>query len=249
MKASQNRIKIYNSGESAIYCSLGDKISPSVNFRVNAFEKYIINLDVPGITETVPSYSGLMIYYNPLLLERGSLITAVNKFPAIVTMEPGEAGTGSTAGIIIPVCYGGDLGPDLQYVAEHASLSAEKVIEIHTSSSYLVYMLGFTPGFPYLGGMDEQISTPRKDEPALSIAAGSVGIAGDQTGIYPVASPGGWQIIGRSPVKLFNPASKSPFLIEPGMYIRFKAISRDEFIRVVEEVDAGRYLTDTETVN
>ncbi|MCA1755846.1 MAG: 5-oxoprolinase subunit PxpB [Bacteroidales bacterium] len=239
-------IKIYNSGESAIFCSLGEEISPGVYSRVNDFEKFIKQLDLQGIIETVPSYSGLMIYYNPGLLERETLVNAVNRFQLSGNMEPDEK---QMPGVVVPVCYGGMYGPDLQHVAEQCSLEPDEVISIHSSVSYLIYMLGFTPGFPYLGGMDSRISTPRKDDPALSVPAGSVGIAGDQTGIYPVASPGGWQIIGRTPVTLFNPSLESPFLFEPGMRVTFRSVSADEFRVITEQVANGSYITETENRN
>lgn len=239
-------IKIYNSGESALYCSLGEEISPDVNSRVNDFEKHIQQLDLKGIIETVPSYSGLMIYYNPGLLDRETLVNAVNRFQLPGNMEPVEK---LMPGVVIPVCYGGMYGPDLQHIAEQCSLEPDEVVKIHSEASYLIYMLGFTPGFPYMGGMDRRISTPRKDKPALSVPAGSVGIAGDQTGIYPVASPGGWQIIGRTPVTLFNPAFESPFLFEPGMHVTFRPVSEDEFWLIAESVANGTYIAEAEKRN
>jgi KipI family sensor histidine kinase inhibitor len=236
-------ISVYNSGESAIYCSLGDEISPLVNFRVNAFEKHIRQIGLKGIIETVPSYSGVMIYYNPLLIDHQTLLENINSFNISGSVPSDDK---MLQEIIIPVCYGGIYGPDLQFVAEHSSLETDDVIKIHTSSSYLIYMLGFTPGFPYLGGMDRRLSTPRKDEPSLSVPAGSVGIAGDQTGIYPVTSPGGWQIIGRTPLRLFNPALESPFLLEPGMHITFRSVSEDKFRMITESIEDGSYMPEKE---
>ena len=115
------------------------------------------------------------------------------------------------------------------------------MVKIHTSKPYLVYMLGFTPGFPYLGGMDERIATPRLTKPRTRIPAGSVGIAGSQTGFYPLETPGGWQLIGRTPVKAFDPAAKTPFLLEAGVYLQFQAVSRAEYEELAETVAAGRY--------
>lgn len=233
-----SEIRFYNSGESAIYCSLGDEISPFIYSRVTSLEKQIKQIGLNGITETVPSYSGVMIYFNPLLTDRQTLLKSLT---SLNISEERDHDNKLMPEIIIPVCYGGIYGPDLEYVAEHSSLGAKEVIEIHTSSSYLIYMLGFTPGFPYLGGMDKRLSTPRKDEPSLSVPAGSVGIAGDQTGIYPVTSPGGWQIIGRTPLRLFNPALESPFLLEPGMQITFKSVSEDKFRMISERIEEGSY--------
>jgi inhibitor of KinA len=240
-----SEITVYNSGESAIYCSLGDEISPFVNSRVNAFENHIKQIGLRGIMETVPSYSGVMIYYNPLIIDRQTLLENINSFSISGSVISDDK---MVQEVIIPVCYGGIYGPDLQYVAEHSSLGTEDVIKIHTSSSYLIYMLGFTPGFPYLGGMDRRLSTPRKDDPSLSVPAGSVGIAGDQTGIYPVTSPGGWQIIGRTPLRLFNPALESPFLLEPGMHIIFRSVSEDEFRMITRSIEEGKYAPEKENI-
>src|SRR5699024_4926794 len=133
----------------------------------------------------------------------------------------------------IPVLYGGDYGPDLDLVAHRNQLSTEEVIRIHSERDYLVYMIGFAPGFPYVGGMDERIEAPRKENPRQSIPAGSVGIAGKQTGIYPFESPGGWQIIGRTPAQLFLPESNPPTLIQPGDRLRFVPIDEAEYVKRV----------------
>ncbi len=137
--------------------------------------------------------------------------------------------------VSIPVCYGGDFGPDLEYVAHHNNISPQEVIEIHSGNEYSVYMIGFSPGFPYLGGMSEKISAPRRSSPRLIIPAGSVGIAGKQTGIYPIETPGGWQIIGRTPIKLFRPDEESPSLLQAGDKIKFTPISYPEFMKWEEQ--------------
>lgn len=138
--------------------------------------------------------------------------------------------------VSIPVLYGGEVGPDLEYVAKHHGISPEEVIQIHSKNDYLVYMIGFAPGFPYLGGLDERIATPRKKTPRLQIAAGSVGIAGNQTGVYPLETPGGWQIIGRTPRKLFLPNQSPPTLLQSGDTIRFVPITPEEY-KVYQEVE------------
>ena len=141
----------------------------------------------------------------------------------------------------IPVCYGGEYGPDLEFVAKNADISVEEVIKIHSSKDYLIYMLGFLPGFSYLGGLDEKIHTPRLANPRIKIPAGSVGIGGAQTGIYPLESPGGWQLIGKTPVKTYNPDRKVPILFEAGDYIRFVPISQEEFEKIEKEVNEDKY--------
>ena len=141
----------------------------------------------------------------------------------------------------IPVCYGGEFGPDIATIAEHAGLSEQEVIELHSSRDYLIYMLGFLPGFCYLGGLDERIFTPRLASPRLKIDAGSVGIGGSQTGIYPLDSPGGWQLMGKTPVKTYDPDREVPILFEAGNYIRFVPVSEEEFYRIKELVDKNEY--------
>jgi KipI family sensor histidine kinase inhibitor len=136
----------------------------------------------------------------------------------------------------IQVAYGDDFGPDLEFVAQHNNLTPEEVIQIHTSGTYLIYMLGFTPGFPFLGGLSEKIFTPRLEKPRQLVPAGSVGIAKNQTGIYPIDSPGGWQLIGRTPIKLYDPTGFPPILLKAGNYLRFKSISRKDFQEI-----ASRY--------
>jgi len=143
--------------------------------------------------------------------------------------------------ITIPVSYGGEFGPDLEFVAKHNSITEDEVVAIHTSIPYLVYMLGFAPGFPYLGGMSERIATPRLASPRVKIPAGSVGIAGKQTGIYPLESPGGWQLIGRTPLTLFDPLAKNPFVFAAGDYLQFTAIKMDEYVALKEQVASGNY--------
>lgn len=129
----------------------------------------------------------------------------------------------------IPVCYGGEFGPDIEFVAEHNHLSVQEVIDIHSSGEYLVYMIGFAPGFPFLGGMSEKIATPRRSSPRLVIPVGSVGIAGSQTGAYPIETPGGWQLIGRTPAALFCPQNHPPTLLDAGNMVKFKPITLEEY--------------------
>ena len=143
--------------------------------------------------------------------------------------------------IEILVLYGGEMGPDIENVAEHNHKTVEEVIKIHTSEEYLIYMIGFIAGFPYLGGMSKEIATPRLKSPRVKIEGGSVGIAGEQTGIYPVASPGGWQLIGRTPLKLYDADREKPVLLEAGQYIKFAAVTEEEYKKIEKEVEDGTY--------
>ena len=141
----------------------------------------------------------------------------------------------------IPVCYGGVFGPDIENVAKLAGLTVEEVIKIHSQEDYLIYMLGFLPGFTYLGGLDERIHTPRLANPRIKIPAGSVGIGGSQTGIYPLDSPGGWQLIGKTPVKTYDPLREPPILFEAGQYIRFVPVTEDEYYKIEDKISKGQY--------
>ncbi len=219
-----NRPKIRPAGDSAVMVTFGERIDKEINDRVRAFDEALAGSAIDGIVETVPSYSACLVYYDPLIRSFDEIKACLEEM--ISGMD--EASVKAGALIEIPVVYGGEYGPDLMDVAEHAGLTEDEVIEIHTSKEYPVYMLGFTPGFPYLGGMDERIACPRLEKPRVSIPAGSVGIAGTQTGVYPSESPGGWRIIGRTPLKLYDRLRERPVLLEPGMRIRFVRISEED---------------------
>ena len=176
--------------------------------------------------------------YDPLVWKPGQLVDRLRK------LEDDLSSVKLPAANVyhLPVTYGGKMGPDLPYVCQNASLTKEDVVRIHTGVAYLVYMLGFTPGFTYLGGMDEAIAMPRLATPRLKFPAGSVGIAGSQTGIYGVESPGGWRIIGRTPVKLFEPSSNPPVFLSPGDYVRFFAVTPEEYQDIAGKIEAGEYM-------
>ena len=180
----------------------------------------------------VPTYRSLLINYDPLTLPPDELEERVR----VLTQDLDETATGASRVVELPTVYGHDHGPDLGHVAEHSGLTEEEVIALHSGTNYLVYMMGFTPGFTYLGGMSEKIATPRLQTPRTAIPAGSVGIAERQTGVYPIESPGGWQLIGRTPVQLFDPSKQPPVIAEPGDYIRFVPVSPEEYLRILEEV-------------
>lgn len=172
-----------------------------------------------------------MVTYDPLLTDYETLAAALQRLAAAPD-DGGAAGEGRL--VTIPVCYGGAFGPDLPFVAEHAGLTETEVIRLHAGREYRIYMLGFLPGFPYLGGLDERLFTPRLASPRTAIPAGSVGIGGEQTGVYPIASPGGWQLIGRTPLKLFDPsAGRLPYAA--GDRIRFCPITQDEFDAIAQK--------------
>ncbi len=191
--------------------------------------------------ELVPTYRSLLVEYDLAVTDLDSIAAQLRSL--IDSLEQGgdRAVDRSVTTYRIPVAYGGDSGPDLDTVAAHAGITADRVIDIHSGTAYRVYMVGFAPGFPYLGGMDSAIACPRMKTPRVRVPAGSVGIAESQTGVYPNASPGGWQLIGRTPVRLFDPAADPPAVIRPGGYVRFASISESEFDEIARAVEAGEY--------
>lgn len=224
-------------GDSALIVQLGQGISPSIHRKVQALSTLLNTHPFDGFIETVPAYNNITIHYNPAAVYRSQtnnhpsltpfkiVCSKVNEYFQHIDELPSKE-----ARIVeIPVLYGGEYGPDLDYVASYHGISAEEVIRLHTESDCLVYMLGFAPGFPFVGGMDERIATSRRETPRLAIPPGSVGIAGKQTGVYPLETPGGWQIIGRTPLDLFRPDHPSPTLLEAGDKIKFVQISSEEY--------------------
>lgn len=219
-------LNIAPAGDLALMIEFENEISPETNARVRAADFYLREESGwEGLLEIIPTYRSLLVYFDPGVWDYNRLKEELMALPDLIKKT--EVPNPST--LEIPVVYGGEYGPDLEYVAEHNGISTEEVVEIHHSSSYLIYMLGFVPGFPYLGGMSEKIATPRLKSPRVAIPAGSIGIAGAQTGIYPLESPGGWQLIGRTPLKLFDPEKEDPFLPKPGHYLKFFPIEEKDF--------------------
>lgn len=229
-------------GDSALVVQLGEGIEPAIHKKLKHLSLSLEDSPFPGFIEAVPSYNSLAVYYDPIIVCRlhsnqakTSSYQIVSGFLLDLLKSLENQQIAVQRWIDIPVLYGGEYGPDLEYVAFHNGLTVDEVIHLHSAPEYLVYMLGFAPGFPFMGGMDEQIAVPRKDSPRLSIPPGSVGIAGKQTGIYPLETPGGWQIIGRTPLDLFLPDYSPPTLLQPGDKIRFVPISLKEFTSLKEK--------------
>lgn len=220
-------------GDSAILIQLGDAINSTVHRQVQATAQYIDKHPFPGFIECVPSFTTVSVHYDLLNLQKSDeRITAFEYVSVLLNerLDKVELQIDIEPIIIeIPVCYGGEFGPDLEAVAAVNGLKPKQVIEIHSGQDYLIYAIGFAPGFPYVGGVPDAIASPRKTTPRFKVPAGSVGIAGNQTGIYPIESPGGWQIIGRTPLSLFQPEQHPPTLLEGGQYIRFRPIEKVEF--------------------
>lgn len=225
-------------GDTSLAVIFGDEISKDMNEKVRSFDEALTSAKISGIYETVPTYCAITIHYAPEVIRYNKLKEHVLK----ILSETHETVSAKANVIEIPVIYGGEYGPDLGFVAEHNELSKDEVISIHTAPEYLIYMLGFTPGFPYLGGMDERIATPRLAEPREKIPAGSVGIAGKQTGVYPMDTPGGWQIIGRTPLTLYDPRKENPILLDAGMHVKFVAVNENEYHNILNQVEDGVYV-------
>ncbi|HWQ59495.1 MAG TPA: 5-oxoprolinase subunit PxpB [Clostridia bacterium] len=221
-------MKLLPCGDSAVSVRFEERIAPEVHREVMAFARAVECAAIPGVSELVPSYCALMVRYDPLLLSYEEVAKKLS------CLKPDAAGEEASAEVVeLPVCYGGEYGPDLAFVAARTGLSPEEVVRIHSGVDYPIYMLGFTPGFPYLGGMDTRLETPRLETPRTRVEAGSVGIAGIQTGVYPVASPGGWRIVGRTPKKLYDPSRAEPFLLRAGQKLRFIPIGEAEFLHIL----------------
>lgn len=225
-KGLYQAVKYLPVGDRALLVEFGNSISLDINRKVHALDHAIPQLEVLGVEECVPTYRSLLVYYDPLKTSYEQLVfklkdleKRLNEFSVLTQRQI----------VQVPVVYGGEYGPDLKCVAKYNNLDKEKVVQLHTGREYLVYMIGFVAGFPYLGEVADEIATPRLKTPRLRVPAGSVGIAEKQTGIYPCESPGGWQIIGRTPLKFLNIKKQPPALIQPGDTVKFRRIEKEEF--------------------
>jgi KipI family sensor histidine kinase inhibitor len=213
-------------GDRALLVKFGDTIDLDINRKVRALSKVIEEAKIHGTEECVPTYASLLVYYNPLKTSYEQMVFALKDLQTKIDKYSANM---KTRTIIVPTLYGGSFGPDLADVAECHKLTEAEAIRLHSETEYVVYMIGFIAGFPYMGKVPEAIATPRLETPRLKIPAGSVGIAGNQTGIYPCESPGGWRIIGRTPLTLFNPLEPQPALLQSGDRARFKPIPEKEY--------------------
>jgi len=229
---------LYPLGDTAVLADWGGGIDPDTHGQVRSFCEHLASHPFPGMLDIVPAFNSVAVYFDPVQVLSGidrkqeaalSAMEMVQRYLRSLMADLQCVDQGKQRVLEIPVCYGGEYGPDLDEVARHTGLTPDEVIAIHAEPLYLVYMLGFAPGFPYLGGMSERIAVPRRDTPRQAIPAGSVGIGGRQTGIYSLSTPGGWQVIGRTPLALFRPAEKPPTLLRPGDRLRFRPISPEEY--------------------
>lgn len=225
------KAKFRIAGDRGLLVEYGDRIDPAVHQKVRSMA-IVVGNDMPeGVIEIIPTYRSILVVYDPAVTSpdilRERLADMESRLSGIDIPPPQV--------IDIPVCYGGEHGPDIDHVAQSHGLTVEEVIQLHSEPEYLIYMVGFTPGFPFLGGLPEKLHTPRLETPRTFVPQGSVGIANNQTGIYPIASPGGWQLIGRTPLRLFVPERRNPILYQSGDRIRFRPISFEEFGRLSQK--------------
>ncbi len=233
-------------GDQALIVEFGDAIDPAINRRVHDLAHAIESAGVKGVYDLVPTYRSLLVYYNPVRTTWTELEDSLRS----LLNDTGDRVISTPRVVLLPTLYGGEYGPDLEFVSENAGLSPEEAIELHSGTDYLVYMMGFSPGFPYLGGLDERLATPRLESPRVEIPAGSVGIAESQTGVYPVASPGGWQLIGRTPLRLFDETAGQPAVLRAGDYIRFVPLETEAaYAEIRANVEAGEFVVQTEAAS
>jgi len=231
------KARILTVGDSSILVEFGKEITPETNARIATMVKLVKVQQIEGIVDMIPSFCALLINYDSRVISYDKL---KKRLEDVLKLDA-EATSSVTNVFEIPVCYGGKYGPDMSNLEEHSGLSEKEIIEIHSGSDYLIYMLGFLPGFSYLGGLDERIHIPRLASPRIKIPAGSVGIGGAQTGIYPLDSPGGWQLLGQTPVKTYDPERETPILFEAGDYIRFVQVSEEKYLEIEKQVQANTY--------
>jgi inhibitor of KinA len=225
-------MKLEPLGDSAVLATLGPGIGSATFASVLGLAEAIVAAHRRGITDVVPAYDTVAAFYDPAQFSESSAdaYQEVCRFlESCAARAKAAVPAPETRVLEIPVCYGGDFGPDLGRVAEHCRLSESEVVSMHAGADYVVHAIGFTPGFPYLGGLPAPLSTPRRDTPRAHVPAGSVAIGGPQTGVYPVDSPGGWQILGRTPMALFRPREQPSALLKPGDRVRFRAIPASDF--------------------
>jgi KipI family sensor histidine kinase inhibitor len=211
-------------GDRSLLVELGETIAPDVNRRVQELMLQLQQARLPGVREFAPGYRSLLVVFDPLTLSPAELKARITD----VAGRPASAGLPQAKLLTVPVFYGGEYGPDLEGVAGHLGISTDEVIRLHTETMYRVYMIGFTPGYPYMGELPAALAVPRRSTPRTRVPKGSVGIAQRQTGIYSVESPGGWQIIGWTPIELFDPTRQLPSLLEMGDRVKFEAVRQVE---------------------
>ncbi|MCD7762203.1 MAG: 5-oxoprolinase subunit PxpB [Lachnospiraceae bacterium] len=234
---AEYHVRILRSGDQALTAEFGNEIAPEINDRVHALEIRIRKTGVPGVTELVPTFRSLLISYDPSVTSYERIKATVEQLAK--DLDIGQAKESRT--LLIPCCYGSHFGPDLADMERYTGLTREEIIALHSGTDYRVYMLGFLPGFVYLGGLDERIAMPRLAAPRVRIPKGSVGIGGNQTGVYPLESPGGWRLIGSTPLEFYDPDREEPVLCRAGDFIRFYPITSAEYYDIHRMAALGKW--------
>ncbi|MBX9629265.1 MAG: 5-oxoprolinase subunit PxpB [Burkholderiales bacterium] len=232
-EAAANTPQLHAMGDRALVAEYGRALSVPINARVRAAAEHLLAHPLPGMTDVVPAFAALTVHFDPLLVaahhRTADPVTAMRDALQHALAKAPDLPKRKARTVEIPVCYGGEFGEDLALVAQRSGLSEEDVVQVHSGTEYYVYTLGFLPGFAYLGGLDRRLVTPRLESPRKRVPAGSVGIGGDQTGVYPFETPGGWNLIGRTPIALFRFNEEAHAVIEPGDRVRFLAIGPRDF--------------------
>jgi len=226
-------------GDSALIVELGDAISESSHLRVQEAWRALAAEPLPGVSEAVPAYTTVTLFYDPAQVVRAGapaddIVAWLGTRVRERLKNPPKSAKTKPRTVEVPVCYSNEFGPDLARVAAQAKLTPEEVVKRHTKAEYRVHLIGFAPGFPYLGGLPKELITPRHAKPRMAVPAGSVGIGGEQTGIYPQETPGGWNLIGRTPLRLFRPEDDPPVLLQAGDIVKFRAVTPEEFAKLQE---------------
>lgn len=239
------QMRLLPAGDRALVAEFGNEISPEINNLVQALAAAVTKQNVAGVEELVPTFRSLLICYDPDILPLRELVRVLR------TLEPKETGAVSAARRIlrIPCCYGSHFGPDLLELAKEKGMTRDEIITLHSQTDYRIYMLGFLPGFVYLGGLNKRLEAKRLSTPRVKIPKGSVGIGGSQTGVYPLDSPGGWRLIGATPVDFYNPNREQPILCQAGEYIRFEPISSTDYYDIRQMIQKGTYTPEVLTTN
>ena len=228
--------KLLSAGDSAFVVEFGDTIDRPTNAKVMALHRAIAGADLKGVIETIPTFRSLMVQYDPLLATRAEL-----EAPVLALAQRNATAAAAGKRWRIPVCYDGELAPDLEEVAQRTKLAREQVIATHLGATFFAYVLGFMPGFAYLGGLPKELELPRRSEPRVRVPKNSVAIAQALTAIYPWESPGGWHLIGRTPIELFDLRRAQPILWGAGDEVVFRRISRSEFDAIAAQVAANTF--------
>ena len=236
-------VRYLMAGDSHLVVEFGQSINPGINQQVHALARCLTEQELPGLKEVVPTYRSLLVSYDPLVLSLHDLKDRCNECISRVADTHRQV----REIVTIPTLYGGQYGVDLAGVAREVELSEQDVIDIHTSVTYPIYMIGFMPGYPYLGGLDERIAVPRLKTPRTKVPAGSVAVAERQTGVYPISSPGGWRLIGRTPLRLYMPEQMPPVMFRAGQYIRFSAVTVEEYLSLEQSVKNNTYVPNITT--